>query len=70
MDFLTVLPMFLEGSAAAAFDITSTMTDAVSQVKGDALGVLGLVVPALVTVVGAGVAVRYGVKWLRTFSKS
>ncbi len=67
MEFF-VLPL-LAGDVAA-FDLTSIMTTAVSQVKGDALSVLGLVVPALVVVVGASVGVRFGIKWLKSFSKT
>lgn len=68
MHFLAVSPFL--ASDSAAFDLTSVMTSAVTQVKGDALTVLGLVVPALVVVVGAGVGVRFGLKWLRQFTKS
>lgn len=55
-----------EAEGAAAFDVTAIMTDAVSTVQGQALAVLAIVVPAIVVVVGAVVAVKFGIKWLRS----
>lgn len=53
----------------AAFDLTTIMEAAVNSVKGDILGVLAIVVPAIVVVVGAIVGVRFGIKWLRSLGK-
>ncbi len=47
------------------FDLTTIMQGAIDQVKGDVLGVLAIVVPALVLIVGAVVGVRFGMKWLK-----
>lgn len=55
-----------EAEGAAAFDVTAIMQDAVSTVQGQALAVLAIVVPAIVVVVGAVVAVKFGIKWLRS----
>lgn len=52
--------------AAAGFDVTSIMTSAVNTVQSQALSVLAIVVPAIVVVVGAVVAVKFGIKWLRS----
>lgn len=54
---------------AVSFDLMGIMGDAVATVQGDIFGVLALVVPALVAVVGAVVGVRFGVKWLRSLGK-
>lgn len=51
---------------AAAFDISKIMQSAVTSVQGDLFKVLGIVVPAAVTIIGAGVAVRYGIRWLKS----
>ena len=60
----------LVAAEVTGFDLTTIMTGAVDTVKGDALTVLAIVVPALVIVVGASVGVKFGLKWLRQFSKS
>lgn len=56
----------LAESGAAAFDISTIMQSAVTSVQGDLFKVLGIVVPAAVTIIGAGVAVRYGIRWLKS----
>lgn len=52
--------------AAASFDISAIMQSAVTSVQEDLFKVLGIVVPAAVTIIGAGVAVRYGIRWLKS----
>lgn len=64
MPLLTVYG--LAESGAAAFDISTIMQSAVTSVQGDLFKVLGIVVPAAVTIIGAGVAVRYGIRWLKS----
>lgn len=53
------------GDTVSTFDVTSIMSDAVSKVQGDAFGVLGIVVPAIVVITGAVVAIKFGIGWLR-----
>lgn len=55
-----------EAGAAASFDIAAIMQSAVTSVQGDLFKVLGIVVPAAVAIIGAGVAVRYGIRWLKS----
>lgn len=55
-----------ESGAAASLDVTAIMQAAVTSVQGDIFKVLAIVVPAAVTIVGAGVAVRYGIRWLKS----
>ena len=55
-----------ESGAAASFDVAAIMQAAVTSVQGDLFKVLGIVVPAAVTIIGAGVAVRYGIRWLKS----
>lgn len=60
----------LEGQGAAAFDISTIMQSAVTSVQGDLFKVLGIVVPAAVTIVGASVAVKYGIRWLKSLKSA
>lgn len=65
-----LIPFFaLSSDPSAAFDLESVVEAGVKSVQGDVLSILGIVVPAIVTVVGAVVAVRFGVKWLRSLGK-
>ncbi len=66
MSLLANLPVF---AAATGFDITTVIESAVSKVQTDIFSVLGIVVPAIVGVTGAVVAVRFGLKWLRQLGK-
>ena len=68
MPLLTVYAA--ESVGAAAFDISTIMQSAVTSVQGDLFKVLGIVVPASVTIIGAGVAVRYGVRWLKSLKSA
>lgn len=54
---------------AASFDLQATLTDAITKVQGDILSTLGTVVPAIAVVVGAVVAVNFGLKWLKKMGK-
>lgn len=51
-------------TATEAFDLASTMSEAVTKVQGDLFGVLGIVVPAIVAVVGAIIGIKFGISWL------
>lgn len=55
--------------SGGAFNLTDVMQSSVSQVQGDLLGVLTIVVPAIVVVVGAVVGIKFGVKWLKSLGK-
>lgn len=58
MPLLTVTAL-AETGAAASFDVAAIMQAAVTSVQADMFKVLGIAVPAAVTIIGAGVAVRY-----------
>ena len=58
MPLLTVTALS-EAGAAASFDVAAIMQAAVTSVQGDLFKVLGIVVPAAVTIIGAGVAEQY-----------
>lgn len=68
MPLLTVTAL-AESGAAASFDVAAIMQSAVTSVQGQVFTVLGIVVPAAVAIVGAGVAVRYGIGWLRSLRR-
>lgn len=63
---LASIPVLLEtGAVGSTFDITSTMQSAVTSTQNQIFSVLGIVVPAIVAVTAAIVAVKFGVGWLR-----
>lgn len=67
---LNQLSMYaLEASGAAGFDVVSVMKAAVESVQGNVMSVLGIVVPVAAAVAGAVVAVRFGLKWLRSLGR-
>lgn len=65
MPLLTVTAL-AEAGAAASFDVAAIMQAAVTSVQADMFKVLGIAVPAAVTIIGAGVAVGYGIRWLKS----
>lgn len=69
MPLLTVTALS-ETGAAASFDVVAIMQAAVTSVQGDLFMVLGIVVPVAVTIIGAGVAVRYGIRWLKSLKSA
>lgn len=56
-------------SSEGAFNVATVMTEAINSVKGDVFSVLTVAVPAVALVVGATVAVKFGIKWLRQLGK-
>lgn len=60
--------MLLE-SAQTAFDVTSALTQGVSSIQGSVFEALGVVVPAIVTVTGAVVAIKFGLRWLKKLGR-
>ena len=69
MPLLTVTAL-AEAGAAASFDVVAIMQAAVTSVQGDLFKVLGIVVPSAVTIVGASVAVKYGIRWLKSLKSA
>lgn len=69
MPLLTVTAL-AEAGAAASFDVVAIMQAAVTSVQADMFKVLGIAVPAAVTILGAGVAVRYGIRWLKSLKSA
>lgn len=69
MPLLTVTAL-AEAGAAASFDVAAIMQAAVTSVQGDLFKVLGIVVPAAVIIVGASVAVKYGIRWLKSLKSA
>lgn len=51
--------------AASGFDVTTIMTDSVKTTQGQMFTVLAIVVPAIVAVTAAVVAIKFGVGWLK-----
>lgn len=62
-----MLPVLLSeaAGAAAALDISNLMTTSVSSVQTQLFTVLNIVVPAIVGVTAAVVAVKFGIKWMK-----
>ena len=69
MPLLTVTAL-AEAGAAASFDVAAIMQAAVTSVQADMFKVLGIAVPAAVTIIGAGVAVRHGIRWLKSLKSA
>lgn len=55
--------------SGSTFDIAEVMSNAVTSVQGDLLKVLAIVVAAAAVIYGATVAVRFGLKWLKSLGK-
>lgn len=58
-------PMVLAAAEVPTFDIATTMTESVGTVQSQLFSVLTVVVPAIVAVTAAVVAVKFGVSWLK-----
>ena len=69
MPLLTVTAL-AEAGAAASFDVAAIMQAAVTSVQADMFKVLGIAIPAAVTIIGAGAAVRYGIRWLKSLKSA
>lgn len=65
MNMVRFLPVFLAGEGASTFDVTEVMSSSVTSVQNQLFSVLGVVVPAIVVVVGAIVAVKFGISWIK-----
>ncbi|WP_277409709.1 hypothetical protein [Lacrimispora xylanisolvens] len=62
----TAIPAY---AAEGAVDITGTLTTAFTSVKSDMLATIGAALPIALAVVGAGMAVRFGIKFFRQIAK-
>lgn len=63
---LAAVPAALSaGGSTPTFDVVSVMTNSVGTVETQAFGVLGVVVPVIVTITGAVVGIKFGISWLR-----
>lgn len=51
--------------AAAALDISNLMSTSVGSVQTQLFTVLNIVVPAIVGITAAVVAVKFGIKWMK-----
>lgn len=69
MIFVPFVVAASDGGSEAAFDIADVMTKAVTSVQGDLLKVLAIVVAAAAVIYGAAVAVRFGLKWIKSLGK-
>lgn len=62
------LPMVLSAGGEAAsttMDLAGLMTTSVSSVQTQLFTVLNIVVPAIVGITAAVVAVKFGIKWMK-----
>ncbi len=69
LPLLTTVAAEAADGAASSFDVNAVLTEAVTSVQGQLLGTLAIVVPAMVAVTAAVVAVQFGFKWLRKLGK-
>ena len=53
----------------AAINVQDIMTNAVGGAQTEMMGVLGIAVPAVIAVVVATVAVKFGIKWIKSIGK-
>ena len=65
-----MLPVVFSGAeGAAAFDLSTVMQSAVTNVQSELFAVLAIVVPSIALVLGAVTAVKFGIKWLKQLGK-
>lgn len=57
--------VFALSAGVTEFDISAVISDAVNSVQGDIFTVFMIVVPAIVAITGAIVAVKFGINWLK-----
>jgi len=62
----TAIPAY---AAEGDVDITGTLTTAFTSVKSDMLGTIAAALPIALAVVGAVMAVRFGIKFFRQIAK-
>lgn len=57
------------GVEGVAFNLSDLLTSGVATVQGDIMTALGIVVPAIISVTGMIVAVKFGIRWLKKLGK-
>ena len=62
---LPIATVLDEGGTSTGFDVTSVMSESVTSVQSQLFSVLAIVVPAIVAVTAAIVAVKFGINWLK-----
>ena len=62
---LPIATVLAEGGTSTGFDVTSVMSESVMSVQSQLFSVLAIVVPAIVAVTAAIVAVKFGINWLK-----
>lgn len=58
-----------EAVSQTTFDLSDLMTTSVNSVQTQLFDVLKIVVPSIVVITGAVVAVKFGIGWLRKLGK-
>lgn len=61
--------ILLSAEVAPAFDLTDLLTTSVSSIETQLFTVLNIVVPAIVGVLAAVVAVKFGINWMKKLGK-
>lgn len=64
---MTLAPTCL--THAAEGDVTTSMTTAMTQVKTDSLGAISAVAPIGISIMGAFLVWRYGIRFFKSISK-
>ncbi len=54
---------------ASVLNVQDIMTNAVNNAQGEMMGILGIAVPVVAGVVVAVVAVKFGLKWIKSIGK-
>ncbi|MDW2800419.1 hypothetical protein RZO55_22890 [Clostridium boliviensis] len=66
VSMVTAIPAY---AAEGDVDITGTLTTAFTSVKSDMLGTIAAALPIALAVVGAVMAVKFGIKFFRQIAK-
>lgn len=57
--------LLLSAEAGTSFELAPLMTTAIEVVKDNIFEMLAIIIPSAVAIVGAVVAVKFGMKWLK-----
>lgn len=61
--------ILLTAEGASTFDLTELLSTSVSSIQTQLFTVLNIVVPAIVGVLAAVVAVKFGINWMKKLGK-
>lgn len=61
--------ILLTAESASTFDLTDLLTTSVSSIETQLFTVLNIVVPAIVGVLAAVIAVKFGINWMKKLGK-